>query len=140
MNANPENSHLRLSFRTPKKTNFGGALVESSLIQINSELTFDEHIFSINKNVDEKINAPIRLVNYVSFDKRRMVMKAFIESQFHYCPLIQMFYSRTLNNKINCLHERALRIAYSNYKSLFCELLEKDKSFLIHHRNIQVFT
>ena len=140
MKANPENSHLRLSFRTPKKTNFGGALVESSLIQINSELTFDGHIFSINKNVDEKINAPIRLVNYVSSDKRRMVMKAFIESQFHYCPLIQMFYSRTLNNKINCLHERALRIVYSNYKSLFCELLEKDKSFLIHHRNIQVFT
>ena len=48
-----------------------------------------------------------------------------------------MFHWRTLNNKINCLHERALRIVYSDYKSLFCELLEKDKLFSIHHKNIQ---
>ena len=64
-------------------------------------------------------------------------MKAFIESQFNYFPLIWMFYSRTLNNKINRLQERALRIIYSDYKSLFCELLEKDKSFSIHHKLIQ---
>ena len=43
--------------------------------------------------------------------------------------------SRTLNNKINRLHERALRIVYSDYKSSF-ELLEKDKSFSIHYENI----
>ena len=49
-----------------------------------------------------------------------------------------MFYStRKLNNKINCLHERALKIVYSDYKSSFCELPEKDKSFSIHHKNIQ---
>ena len=73
----------------------------------------------------------------MSFNERRMVMKAFIESQFNYCPLIWMFHSRTLNNKINRLHERALRLVYSDYKSSFCELLEKDKSFSIHHKNIQ---
>ena len=77
------------------------------------------------------------LVNYMLFDKRCMVMEAFIESQFNYFPLIWMFYSRTLNNKINRLQERALRIIYSDYKSLFCELLEKDKSFPIHHKHIQ---
>ena len=73
----------------------------------------------------------------MSLDKRRMVMKTFIESQFNYHPIIWMFHSRTLNNKINRLHERALRIVYSDYKSSFCELLEKDKSFSIHHKNIQ---
>ena len=73
----------------------------------------------------------------MSLDRCRMVMKAFIESQFNYCPLICMLHSRTLNNKINRLYERALRIIYSDYKSSFCELLEKDKSFSIHHKNIQ---
>ena len=73
----------------------------------------------------------------MSLDKRRMVMKTFIESQFNYHPIIWMFHSRTLNNKINRLHERTLRIVYSDYKSSFCELLEKDKSFSIHHKNIQ---
>ena len=43
-----------------------------------------------------------------------------------------MFHSRILSNRINRLHERALRIVYSDYKSSYCELLEKDKSFSIH--------
>ena len=36
-------------------------------------------------------------------------MKTFVESQFVYCPLIWMFHSRGLNDKINRIHERALK-------------------------------
>ena len=57
-------------------------------IQIDSDLTFDEHISSICNKVAKKINVLSRLVNYMSLDKHHMVMKAFIESQFNYCPLI----------------------------------------------------
>ena len=49
-----------------------------------------------------------------------------------------MFYSRTLNSKINRLHQKALRIVYGNYKSKFDKLMEKDGFFSIHHRNIQM--
>ena len=73
----------------------------------------------------------------MSLDKRKMLLRAFIESQFSYCPLIWMFHSRTLNNKINRIPEKALRIVYGDYKSKFDELLEKDGSLSIHHRNIQ---
>ena len=48
-----------------------------------------------------------------------------------------MFYS-TLNNKIIGLHEKTLKIAYSDFKTNFDELLEEDGSFSIHHRNIQI--
>ena len=48
-----------------------------------------------------------------------------------------MFHSRTINNKINRLHERALRIVYSDFKSSFEGVLMKDNSFSIHERNIQ---
>ena len=119
--ANPENSHLSFfKLKNFEKSFFGGVLVESSStekllrIQIDSDLTFDEYISSICNKVAKKINVLSRLVNYMSLDKRRMVMKAFIESQFNYCPLIWMFHSRTLNNKINRLHERALRIVIFN--------------------------
>ena len=64
-------------------------------------------------------------------------MKAFIESHFAYCPLIWMFHSRSLNNKINRLHERALRLVYKDSHLSFRELLKKDHSFSIHHRNLQ---
>ena len=46
-------------------------------------------------------------------------------------------HSRTLNNKINRLHERALRIVYKNNNLNFQELLEKDGSLTIHHKNSQ---
>ena len=48
-----------------------------------------------------------------------------------------MFYSRTTNNKINKLHERALRLVYDYYVSTFEELLEKGNSFAVHRYNIQ---
>ena len=72
-------------------------------------------------------------------EKCRILMKTFIESQFNYCPLIWMFYSRIINNKINRLHERPLRmIVYSDFKSSFEGLHMKGNSFSIHERNIQI--
>ena len=56
-------------------------------------------------------------------------------SQFSYCPSVWMPHSRTLNNKINKLHERALRLVYDDRHSTFEELLNIDKSVTIHHRN-----
>ena len=67
-----------------------------------------------------------------------MTMKAFIVSEFGYCLLVWMFYSRKLNIKVNKLHERALRIFYQDYSSSFTELREKDNSTTIHNRNIQL--
>ena len=48
-----------------------------------------------------------------------------------------MFHSRTITNKTKRLHERVLRIVYSDFKSSFEGLLMKDNSFSIHERNIQ---
>ena len=65
-------------------------------------------------------------------------MRAFITSQFSYCPLIWMLQSRTLNNRINNIHERALRLTYKDNKSSFKQLLEKDHSVTVHQKNLQV--
>ena len=65
-----------------------------------------------------------------------LLMKAFIESQINYCPLIWMFGSRTMDNKINRIHDIALRLVYSDYSSNFDKLLKKDGLFSIHDRNI----
>ena len=53
----------------------------------------------------------------MNVSKKRIIMKSFIESQFGYCPLIWMSHSRELNNKINRIHERALRITYNDKSS-----------------------
>ena len=48
-----------------------------------------------------------------------------------------MYQLSGLNNPINHIHERALRLVYKDYTSCFDELLLKDNSFRIHHRNLQ---
>ena len=48
-----------------------------------------------------------------------------------------MCYNRSLNHKINRLHERCLRIIYSDKNSSSDELLDKDESVSIHHQNIE---
>ena len=73
----------------------------------------------------------------MSLEKRRTLIKAFVELQFNHCPLIWMLLSRTLNNKTNRIHEKALRIVYSDDKSSFNELLDTDSSFTIHQKNAQ---
>ena len=65
-------------------------------------------------------------------------MKAFICSQFGYFPLLWMFHSRKINNRINSLHKNALRVVYRDYKATFSELLSKNKSVTIHQRNLQL--
>ena len=65
-------------------------------------------------------------------------MQSFVHSQFSHCPLVWMFCSRKLNDRINSVHKRALRIVYLDYCSTFAELLERDKSVTIHQRNLQL--
>ena len=69
--------------------------------------------------------------------KKNNLMNAFFNSQFSYCPLVWMYHSRALNNKINRLHERCLRLIYNDKQLTFEELLEKDDSASIHIRNLQ---
>ena len=74
----------------------------------------------------------------MNIQKRRTIMKSFAISQFSYCSLIWIFHSRRLNNKINSIHERALRKTYQDNASTFQELLNQDNPISIHHRNLQV--
>ena len=60
-----------------------------------------------------------------------------VKSQFSYCSLVWMFCSRTSNNMINKVHERALRVLLNDYESDFGKLLHINNGVCNHHRNIQ---
>ena len=106
-------------------------------IILDSKLSFEDHINNLCKKASQKLNALARIVPYMCLEKRKTVMKAYVASQIGYCPLVWMFHSRSLNNKINSLHERALKITYGDRSSSFENLLKKDNSVSIHHRHIQ---
>ena len=82
------------------------------------------------------MNVLTRLTPYMELGKKQILMNAFFNSQFNYCPVIWMYHSRALNSKINRLHEQCLRIIYNDKTSTFKELLEKENSVSMHYRNI----
>ena len=91
-------------------------------VKFDSNLSFESHITSLCKKASQKLHALARISHYMDLNKRRSLMKAFITSQFSYCPLIWIFHRHNLNNKINRIHERALRLVYQNNLS-FSEFL-----------------
>ena len=62
--------------------------------------------------------------------------ECFFDLHFNYCPLVWMCHSRTLK-QVNKLHQRCLRLIYTDKTSTFQEVLDKDSSVSIHMRNIQ---
>ena len=78
-------------------------------LTIDNELKFEKHVSSLCLKANRKLSALSRMGKFLSFAKKRILYKSFVESQFKYCPLIWMFHSRTCNTKINRLHERALK-------------------------------
>ena len=106
-------------------------------VNIDRDISFKYHMTNLCKKANQKLSALIRLGRYHDFDQRRLLMKSFVDSQFAYSPLAWMFYDRGVNNRINKLHERALRFVYRNDALSFNDLLELDNSVTVHHKNIQ---
>ena len=142
--ANPDKSHLILSSPdTDISAVINGKVIKNDNvvnllgIKIDNNLNFTKHVTNLCKNASKKLHALSRVAFYMGKEKRRIIMKSFIESQFGYCPLVWMFHSRKLNNRINRIHEKSLRLVYNEENTSFEELLQKDNSFTIHHMNIQ---
>ena len=106
-------------------------------ITLDNNMSMMDHIRNLCKRAGAKLSALARISPFINEQKRIILMKSFIVSQFNYCPIIWMYCQRRSNNLINKIHERALRIAYNDYVSSFDSLLGKDQSVTFHQRNIQ---
>ena len=144
MKANADKCHLLLSTKEKLTANISNFIITNSEkekllgVTFDNDLKFESHINSLCSKASQKLYALSRMSSYMSLGQRRLIMKSFISSQFGYCPMIWMNHSRALNNKINRIHERALRLVYRGKKSTFEELLNKDNSVKFHIKNLQV--
>ena len=143
MKANGDKCHLLITRDTNVTAKIGEFDVKNSSeekllgVKIDSKLSFENHVSSLCKKASQKLHALARVVNFMNLAKRKSLMKAFITSHFN---LIWMFHSRQLNNRINKIQERALRLVYKDNKLTFDDLLKLDNSVTIHQRNIQILT
>ena len=143
---NANKCHVLLSTDKQMQVNIGAARIENTQnekllgIIIDSKPNFDKHIQQICSRASAKLKASARIAPFMNITKRKIFMNAFFNAQFSYCPLTWMFHSRKLNNEINKLHERCLRIVYNNNTSTYEELLKTDNSVSVHFRNVQALT
>ena len=107
LKANPDKCHLLVNTTGNIRINVRNETISNSSNQkllgicFNSNFRFDEHVASLSKKASQKLNALTRVAQYMNLAQRRSIMKAFICSQFGYCPLVWMFHSRKINNRIN---------------------------------------
>ena len=143
MKANANNYHLLVSSNESSTAKIEDFSIKSSteekvlVVKLDSNLSFKNHVTSLCKKTRQKLHALARISHYMDLTKRRNIMKAFITCQFSYFPLMWMFHSRSLNNKMNRIHERALRSVYQNNLS-FSELLDLGNSVTVHQKNVLV--
>ena len=143
MKGNTDKCHLIMSRNNNPEIQVGDSLIKASDyekflgLKIDYKLNFDNHVNSLCKKANNKLRALARATPYMNIEKKKLLMNSFFNAQDNYCPLLWMLHSRCNNNKIKHLHERCLRLTYCDKTSSYEELLEKDGSVSIHHRNIQ---
>ena len=57
-------------------------------ITIDRDLKFDKHVLKLCSKANQKLSALSRMAKLLSFNKRRTLVKASVESQFKYCPIV----------------------------------------------------
>ena len=108
LKANPDKFHLILNnpgeryfIKIQKFQIFNNKCKKLLGIKIDGSLYFTEHVGELCNKASQKLHALYRVAKFMNTEKRWIIMKAFINSQFGYCPLVWMFHSRTFNNRIN---------------------------------------
>ena len=95
--------------------NIFGSLIEESDEEKLLGVTFDKilnfkiYVNNLCKKAGHKLHALARMSRYMETPQLELTMTSFIMSHFSYCPFVWMFHDRKSNNKINKIHERALR-------------------------------
>ena len=143
LKANQDKCHFLSSLDISTKFSLPACILENSDSQkllgvtIDRKLNLNEYDTNLCDKASKKIQALARIFPYMPQTPKLLLMNAYFMSQFGYCLLVWINHSRTFNNRINGLHKRALSLVYNDFSSSFSELLEKDKSVTIHHRNLK---
>ena len=146
MKMNEDKSHLLVFGNKDDKVtvNISGSLIKESDeekllgVTLDKTLNFKNHVTNLCKKASQKLHALARVSRYMDKPQLELTMTSFVMSHFSYCPLVWMFHDRKSNNKINKIHERALRIIHKDSTSNFEELLIKSNSVSVHQRNLQL--
>ena len=93
MKANPGKPHILLSNKKTEKVKINDVVLTSTFeekllgITLDSELKFEKNTTDICNKASQKIHV-LSITCYISLNKRRLLMKTFVEFQFNCFHLI----------------------------------------------------
>ena len=143
LKANQDKCHFLSSLDINTKFSLPACILENSNSQkplgviIDKKLNFNEHITNLRDKASKKIQSLARIFENIPQTQKHHLINAYFTSEFGYCPLVWMNHSRTLNNRIIGSNKTTLSLVCTGFSSTVSELLEKDKSITIHHRNLK---
>ena len=94
LKANPDKYRLLFSTNKKRHLNIGEIEISNSKcekflgIKIDSKLMFGSHVKSLCKKANKKVNALSRVAYQLDFNQRKLLMNAFVTSQFSYAPVV----------------------------------------------------
>ena len=100
---NPDKYHLLITTNEERNISIGEEKIQNRKsekllrVTLDNKLSFTDHVHKICDKASQKLNELEWLSCFMSLEKRRIIMKALVHSQFGYCPLIWMLHNRTLN-------------------------------------------
>ena len=106
-------------------------------VQIDSKLSFNEHVSILCKKVGKQVNALCRMSRHLNEKSLMNVYSAFIVSNFNYATTVWHLCGITNSRKIEKLQERAFRIIYKDYESNYLTILNKNKTPTLHMQRIK---
>ena len=106
-------------------------------IKIDNYFTFKKHISERCRRASYKLHTLLRTRKYLTFEKAKLLVNAFINSQFNYALLISMFANKSSINKVLKLHKRALQIVYDVYVESHENLLNRSGNISIHQKHLR---
>ena len=110
--------------------------VELLGVIIDNKLQFKSHIAKLIKKVGKQLDVLSRLKNILSFSSKMRIYRSFIMSHFSYCSSVWNNCLKEDSNRLERLHERALRYVYNDFSSEYSTLCGKI-GYSLANRRIQ---
>ena len=106
-------------------------------VDIDFNLSFDQHISNICKKAAQQLNVMRRIGHNLSLLNRLTIFHTFVLSNFNFCPLAWHFCTESNTKKMEKLQERGLRFVYNDFFTSYEDLLTKAKLSTLHIRRMR---
>ena len=96
-------------------------------VNIDAQLSFNNHITSICIKAGSNLNALKRVAKHLPTNVKLMLYKTYITCHFNFCPLVWHFCGKSNTDKLEKLQYRALKFVFDDYESDYDQLLDRAK-------------